>query len=255
MQAYRCNLGLNEFSPTIKKMKKLTYAFASLLFVYASASAQVSVNDTQIWGTGEGEDSTYLAPDGRLVVNNLTEQNRTIIVGPSGDLTVNVRTDMAVLPDGWNEDISIIIDGGTLRTNAAFKLPGRLPEGWPEPDGTEALARVILNDGEWFALELESAYSPWRRGQVVVGDGVLWLEQQSTNTNYQVQAMLDIGSLIAADGYELVFQDFDGNTVDPATWTGVNDSMRISAIPEPTTVSILIGLACLGLVLLRRNRR
>jgi nitrogen fixation protein len=229
-------------------------ALAVMVVPAARTSAAVVVNDTQVWGTGGDIENMFAdGPGWRLVVNALPSQ--TLEIGPSGNLTVNGRTDMGTSappsPDNpWVGDITILVSG-TLTTNGSFKLPGV-----PPAAGSTDLARVILN-GLWNALEIEGAYDPWRRGQLVIGEnGELLLQRQGpggVNANYEVRNMLTRGSIVAADGYTLVFEDLAGNPVDPSTYSGVNDSMRIYAVPEPSTLALL-GLGGVGVWLFTRRR-
>ncbi len=222
-------------------MKKIKYAFVPVFFIYASLSAAVVITDTQTWNSQQDVGFTT-SVTGNVTLNDPAWPANTLRIDPGGDLTITIRTNVSATANNF-----LILNGGILRTTADFKASD-------DPGNLES--RLLINSGEWLANNIESDGAA-RNAFMIIKDGVVWVETQPSADKHSVNGWLENGFLEPADGYELVFQDFDGGVINPADFTGLNDSIRISAavIPEPATVSILAGLACLGLVLSRRMRR
>jgi len=162
---------------------------------------------------------------GLIDIGDLTGQ--TLEVTSGGDLTLTGR----VQQDGLNGDTFTILNGGTMTSLNSWKASNNA--------GPNS-ARIFLNAGTWRAREVES-HGDARNSRMIISGGVLMLEHQidGFDNRYKPWSWLENGFLHPARGYELVFEDWEGNAVDPTVYSGLNDSMKIYAVPKPDTDPVL----------------
>jgi hypothetical protein len=196
------------------------------------SSAQFVVDDTQWWNRLPG-----VSNSSTIEIMNLPGQ--ALVIAPTGILTITERVNF----DGANGDNSLTIQaGGVLTTTRDVKAPN---------NASSNATRIYVN-GTWYCRGLESfgianvtytdkygeSWSSEGRNAVMeIGpQGVLWLEHQRFSSR-RPDHWLRSGFLTAAEGYKLIFEDWNGNPVDPHDFyprdgqdTG-DHSMKIYTVP------------------------
>jgi hypothetical protein len=172
-----------------RKLILLT-SFVLVLGMGTSAWAEY-VNDTQTWGATNIQDLT----------------DKTLEIGPSGDLTITGRVNM-------DDEAQLIMSGGTLTTLDTFKFPD---------NAGEQLVQAWINSGTWDADEIQNMAGDGRGDAIYVGGGTItlqhgYLETAGGSTRWYdpnewlyTQSYDGHPTLMPAPGYVSVIIIDDGN--------------------------------------------